>query len=242
MANSFQSKTALGKSEALADTSGLDVQSDTSEKTTILLVDDERIVREALKCVLESRGEFAVVGQGCNGLEGVDLAKKLRPQVIIMDVTMPVMNGIDATRQIVREVPESKVLVLSRSTDDEVVERMISAGATGFLSKHATGASLAQAVRETRKGHSCFTAGVSERLKERMGEPFTRARENEKLLTQREAEVLQLLAEGDSVHAMAYHFGISAGSVMEHQQQVMKKLGFQEVEMLKRYATSIRTI
>ncbi|MDB6030760.1 MAG: LuxR family transcriptional regulator [Verrucomicrobiales bacterium] len=206
------------------------------ERTTILLVDDETIVRDALKRLLESRGMFTVIGQACNGLEGIALAKELRPQIIIMDVMMPVMNGIDATRQIIREMPESKVLVLSRNSDDEVVEKMLAAGAISYLNKHSTGKSVVQAVRETKKGHSCFSPAIAERLHERMGEPFRRAKENESLLTQREAEVLQLLAETDSKHAIAHELGISVAAVVEHQKQVMQKLRFHEVEALTRYA------
>ena len=211
------------------------------EKIRVLLADDHTIVRQGLRVLLEAEPDIVVVGEAESGRQAVQLARKLAPDVVVMDIAMPNLNGLEATRQITREVPTAKLLVLSSYNDDEYVHQVTEAGATGYLLKQTAATDLIKAVRETRSGNAFFSPAISKRLVKRYREAFmsgTPVKRRSNLLTSREAEVLQLIAEGFSNKQIAAELTISIKTVEKHRQQVMNKLHIHEVAGLTRYAIS----
>src|ERR1043165_7153098 len=133
-------------------------------KITVLLADDHTVVREGLRALLQATLDISVVGEADNGRLGGQLAPSLQPDVVVMDVVMPQLNGVEATRQILRDAPNSKVLVLSSYSDDEKVAQLIEHGAIGFLVKQAASNDLVKAIREARKGNAFFSPCISKRF------------------------------------------------------------------------------
>ena len=208
---------------------------------TILLADDHTVLREGLRAFLKTVEDFEVVGEATTGREAVELARTLRPDVVVMDVAMPKLNGCEATRQIVLENPTAKVLVLSASSDDAYVARLVAAGAMGFVEKQSSGQVLLRALREVAAGKSAFGPVITKRLLQ-MGR---KAREQglpsgqlSQTLTSREEEVLQLVAEGAPNKQIAAELGISIKTVDKHRQQLMNKLDIHDIAGLTRYAIS----
>lgn len=211
------------------------------EKIRVLLVDDHTVVRQGLRVLLEAEQDMAVVGEADTGRQAVQLTKKLMPDVVVMDIAMPMLNGLEATRQIIKECPGAKVLVLSSYSDDEYVHQLTEAGAAGYLLKQTAAADLIKAVREARKGNAFFSPAISKRLLEHYREAFLKGipvRKRTDLLTSRESEVLQLIAEGKPNKQIASELCISIKTVEKHRQQVMNKLNIHDVAGLTRYAIS----
>lgn len=211
------------------------------EKIKVLLADDHTIVRQGLRVLLEAEPDIAVVGEASTGREAVQLTKKLQPDVVVMDIAMPSLNGLEATRQIAKEVPGAKLLVLSSYNDDEYVDQVTGAGATGYLLKQTAATDLIKAVRETRRGNAFFSPSISKQLVERYREAFLQGapvKKRDNLLTSREAEVLQLIAEGKANKQIAAELCISIKTVEKHRQQVMNKLNIHDIASLTRYAIS----
>ena len=211
------------------------------QKITVLLADDHNLVRQGFRALLEAEPDIAIVGEAGTGRQAVQLARKLRPDVVLMDIAMPLLNGLEATRQIMKEAPGSKVLVLSSYSDDEYVHQLTEAGASGYLLKQTASADLIKAVRETSKGNAFFSPAVSKRLLDRYRETFLNGAPIKKrtdLLTTREAEVLQLIAEGKPNKQIASDLCISIKTVEKHRQQVMNKLNIHDIAGLTRYAIS----
>src|SRR5881409_2367456 len=182
------------------------------QKITVLLADDHTLVRQGFRALLEAEPDLAIVGEAETGRQAVQLAKKLRPDVVLMDIAMPLLNGLEATRQIIRQVPSSKVLVLSSYSDDEYVHQLTEAGAAGYLLKQTAAGDLIKAVREARKGNAFFSPAISKRLLDHYREAFMKGipvRKRTDLLTSREAEVLQLIAEGKANKQIASELSIS---------------------------------
>jgi DNA-binding NarL/FixJ family response regulator len=209
-------------------------------KITVLLADDHTIVREGLRLLLQAAEDIKVVGEVDNGRAAVQMTKKLNPDVIVLDVVMPILNGLEATRQIVREVPTTKVLILSSYSDDERVLQLVEEGATGYLIKQTAGNDLLLAIREAHKGNAFFSPAISKRLLQQCRETFTTGiiKKRGSILTTREAEVLQLIAEGHPNKQIADHLSISIKTVEKHRQQVMNKLNIHDIAGLTRYAVS----
>src|SRR5690606_38110491 len=210
-------------------------------KIRLLLVDDHNMVRQGLRVLLEAEEDIEVVGEAETGRQAVQMARSLQPDVIVMDIAMPNLNGLEATRQIVKEVSNSKVLVLSSYSDDEYLHQLTDAGASGYLLKQTAATDLIQAVRETSKGNAFFSPAVSKRLLDRYREAFLNGAPIKKravLLTTREAEVLQLIAEGKPNKQIAADLCISIKTVEKHRQQVMNKLNIHDIAGLTRYAIS----
>jgi len=207
----------------------------------VLLADDHVVVRQGLRVLLEAEQDFAVVGEAESGRQAVQLTTKLLPDVVVMDIAMPLLNGLEATRQIMKERPATKVLILSSYSDDEYVQRLTEAGAMGYLLKQTAASDLVKAIRETYKGNAFFSPAISKRLLENYRELFLRGmpvlKETE-LLTLREAEVLQLVAEGKANKQIAGELCISVKTVEKHRQQVMNKLNIHDIAGLTRYAIS----
>jgi DNA-binding NarL/FixJ family response regulator len=209
------------------------------DKVRILLADDHTIVRQGLRVLLEAEPDIVVVGEAGTGREAVQLAAKLLPDVAIVDIAMPILNGLEATRQIIRETPASKVLLLSSYSDDEYLYQATEAGAAGYLVKQTAAADLITAVREVRKGNAFFSPSLSKRLLERCRDSYqsgSKVREHPVALTSREAEVLQLIAEGKANKQIAAELDISIKTVQKHRQQLMNKVKIHEIAGLTRYA------
>lgn len=212
---------------------------------TVLLAEDHAIVREGLRALLESNNEFEVVAEAATGREAVTHTLALRPTVVLMDIAMPELNGFEATRQILRAVPETRILVLSAYSDDSYVAQMAELGAAGYLNKQDSGRTLAQAIKVVASGQSYYSPGIGKRLQEAVERAFRRGTLNakaERPLTSREAEVLQLVAEGAPNKRIALDLGISIKTVEKHRQQVMDKLNIHETAGLTRYAIAIGII
>ncbi len=210
------------------------------KKITVLLVDDHTVVRQGLRALLNQVEDIEVVGEAENGRQAVQMAIKMTPDLVIMDVVMPLMNGLEGTRQVLKNVPSTKVLVLSSYSDDDYVQQLTEVGASGFLVKHTAADDLLLAIREVQKGNAFFSPAIAKRLRDRCrqafndGQPLRRNVE----LTSREAEVLQLVAEGLPNKQIAGELAISIKTVEKHRQQVMNKLNIHEVAGLTRYAVS----
>src|SRR5215510_9443740 len=211
------------------------------EKIKVLLVDDHTVVRQGLRVLLEAEQDIAIVAEADTGRLAVQLTRKHLPDVVVMDIAMPNLNGLEATRQILKEMPNAKVLVLSSYGDDEYVHQMTEAGAAGYLLKQTAATDLIKAIREARKGNAFFSPSISKRLLDQYREAFLKGvpvKKRTELLTSRESEVLQLIAEGKPNKQIAAELCISIKTVEKHRQQLMNKLNIHEVAGLTRYAIS----
>jgi DNA-binding NarL/FixJ family response regulator len=210
------------------------------KKIGVLLVDDHTVVRQGLRALLRSEEDIEVIGEAENGRQAVLAARKTPPDVVVMDVAMPLLNGLEATRQILRLLPTAKVLVLTSYSDDECVEQLMQAGAAGYLIKQTAANDLLKAIREVQRGNAFFSPAIAKRLRDQCREAFTTGTHVKKSgeLTSREAEVLQLIAEGFSNKQIAAELCISIKTVEKHRQQVMNKLNIHDVAGLTRFAIS----
>jgi len=216
-----------------------------AKRITVLLAEDHAIVREGLRTLLELSPDFEVVGEAKTGREAVELVRKLRPTVVVMDIAMPLLNGFEATRQILHHLPGTKVLVLSAHNDDEYISHMSEVGAAGYLVKQNSGHVLVHAIKEIAKGNSYFSPSISERFatspKKTPGAGATGTGPKSSL-TAREAEVLQLVAEGAANKQVASELGISVKTVEKHRQQLMNKLNIHDTAGLTRHAIATGVI
>lgn len=204
----------------------------------VLLADDHELVRDGLRLLMERAGDLIVVGEAGNGREAVLLAKELRPDVSVIDVAMPELNGIEATRQILELVPESQVLILSMHANLEYVFRAFASGALGYIIKASGSAELVAAVRTVHAGRRF----LSPRLSEEMVDEYIRQRfaapdeDPLDLLSAREREVLQLVVEGLASREIADRIHIAASTVDTYRSRIMRKLGLQSLVALVVFA------
>ena len=192
---------------------------------SILLVDDHNIVREGTRQLLEQSADMHVVGEASDGLDAVNLAEKMQPDVIVMDVRLPRLNGIEATRTITTRFPNIKVLILSAYDDDSYVFPLLEAGASGYLLKTSSGAELAEAIRQVHAGQTALSPRISKKIVSRMNTHQV-YRTNNMLegLTEREMEVLRAAAHGDTNKVIAAKLGISVQTVQVHLRNIYGKL------------------
>jgi two-component system response regulator NreC len=211
------------------------------EKIRVFLVDDHTVVRQGLRRILESDEEIEIVGEAGDGRTAIDLVQKLRPHVVVMDVAMPELNGIEATRQILKRVEGAKVLVLSMHGDDIYVRQALKAGARGYLLKDSEDLDLIKAVKAIRGGGSFFSPPVSKVvLSGYLGDKADGdAEDSVARLTDREREVLQLIAEGKTNKEVAHALSVSVNTVETHRKHIMEKLDLHNTAELVRFA--IRT-
>lgn len=208
---------------------------------TILLADDHAIVREGIRKLLEPEPDLLVVGEAITGREAVQLTVKLRPAVVVMDIAMPRLNGLEAIRQIRKAAPESKVLVLSAHSDDAYLDKAIESGASGFLLKQSPAHLLPDAIRDIQSGKPFFSSPLTRRLHSRNQQSLDRSGKPRKKvppLSSREMEVLQLIAESQPNKQAAAELGISIKTVEKHRQSLMGKLSIHDTAGLTRYAIS----
>src|SRR5689334_1937326 len=168
------------------------------QKIRVLLADDHVVVRQGLRALLAVEEDIEIVGEADNGRQAVQLVRTQNPNVVVMDIAMPVLNGLEATRQITRANPATKVLILSSYSDDEYVQQLTEAGAAGYLVKQTAANDLLKAIREAHKGNAFFSPAIAKRLRDQCRESFVSGqpvKRRSDYLTTREAEVLQLIAE-----------------------------------------------
>ena len=209
------------------------------KRITVLLAEDHNIVREGFRSLLKHEPDIEVVGEAETGRQAVQLTRKLRPAVVVMDIAMPLLNGLEATRQIREGFPDTKVLILSAHSDDAYVEQVIVLGAAGFLLKQTSSHVLAKAIREVQKGNTFFSPSISKRVKDRSQKDPDREGQFKKRnnrLSSREVEVLQLIAEGKPNKQVAEELGVSFKTVDKHRQHLMSKLDIHDIAGLTRYA------
>jgi DNA-binding NarL/FixJ family response regulator len=199
----------------------------------ILLADDHALVRQGFRMILEAQPDMEIVGQAGNGREAVELASKLHPDVTVMDVAMPELNGIEATRRITTVSPRTRVLALSMHKDSMYVREILRAGARGYLLKDSGDADLVAAVRAVAKGDGYISPSVSGAVlsdyRRHVTDPLD-------LLTSREREVLQMIAEGKTNKEIATSLGLSVYTVEAHRGRVMEKLNLHSTGELVRFA------
>jgi two-component system, NarL family, response regulator NreC len=196
--------------------------------TTIVLADDHHVVRQGLRALLESEPDFSLVGEAGDGLEAVRLAERLKPNVLIVDLMMPGINGLEVTRQVIDNALQTRVLVLSMHANDAYVLEALKNGATGYLLKNSAASDLVQAVRDVAAGHRHLSPSISERAIDLLVQK-TQASTLDvyETLTTREREVLQLAAEGNPNAEIGDRLFISSRTVETHRANLMRKLGLE---------------
>jgi DNA-binding NarL/FixJ family response regulator len=207
------------------------------KRITVLLAEDHMVVREGFRMLLGGEDDIEVVGEAQTGREAVEMTRKFRPAVVVMDIAMPLLNGLEATRQIRKAVPSTKIVILSAHSDDAYVDQAIAIGAVGFLLKQTSSHDLSKAIREVQKGNTFFSPSIAKRLHEqKIPANGVALRKKVARLSSRELEVLQLIAEGKANKQTADELGISIKTVEKHRQNLMAKLGIHEISGLTRYA------
>lgn len=205
-------------------------------KTTVLLVDDHKIFRDGLRTLIEKEG-MEVVGEAENGRKTIKLAEKLLPNVIIMDVSMPDMNGIEATRKIISEMPQVKVIALSMHSDRRFVLGMLEAGASGYLLKDCAFGELASAIKQVLTGNKYLSPKIADVVvKGYLNKSNDSFVSGGSVLTSREREILQLIAEGLTAKEIADHVFLSVKTVETHRRNIMQKLNMRSTVDLTKYA------
>ena len=208
----------------------------------ILIADDHEVMRHGLRTVLEAHPGWTIAGEAANGRQAVEMARALKPDVIIMDISMPEMNGLDATREILRDAPASEILILTLHDSEHLAENVLKVGARGYVLKSDAATDLVRAVDRLRQHAPYFTSRVASLVLERFrnsAPSVTRPEDVIVKLTARERQVVQLLAEGKSNKEVAVALGISVKTAETHRANVMHKLGLASLPDLVRYA--IRT-
>ena len=214
------------------------------KKTRILLADDHGVVRKGLRFLLESEPDFEVAGEAADGRQAVDLTAELEPDVVVMDIAMPRLNGIDATDQIVRRSPRTGVIILSMHSDEEYLVRALSAGAKGYLLKDSAEADLVAAIRSVSEGKPFFSPAIAKTLLEDYLRRLQQRglEDSYDLLSDREKEVLHLLAEGKTNKEVATLLDLSPYTVETHRNHIMQKLNLHNTAEIVLYAVRKKII
>ena len=205
----------------------------------ILIVDDHEVVRRGLRVLIESHREWEVCGEARNGREAVEIAKKLELDVVVMDIGMPELNGLEATRQILKAARRTEVLILTAHESEQLVREVLEAGAHGYVLKSAAGRDLVNAIEALSKHEAFFTSSVAKIVLngyQKKGSPQQSSEERPPLLSPREREIIQLLAEGKSNNEVAELLYISAKTVETHRAHIMQKLNLHSIAELVHYA------
>ena len=211
------------------------------KKVRVLMADDHAMFREGIRLLLETRGGFEVVGEAATGKEAVALARSLRPDVVVMDIGMPGMNGLDATRLIQADNPGSRVLILTMHDTDEYFFSALDAGASGYVLKEAASNDLVNAIESVHRGGMFLYPSLATKLVEeylrRVGSGEERS--SYEALTPRERQVLQLIGEGCTNQEIAEKLGLSVHTVQTHRVNIMNKLGLHNRAQLVSYAARL---
>ena len=203
----------------------------------VLLSDDHRIMREGLRSLLEKEPDIELVGEAEDGRSTLKLASRLKPQVVVMDISMPDLNGIDATRKLLEKLPSVKVLALSMHTDQRFIEGMLRAGATGYLPKDCASEELVRAIRTVLSNQTYLSPSIADVVRR---DYLSQRREADisvsGVLTEREREVLQLMAEGKNTKEIASRLQVSVKTIETFRQHIMQKLNLYSLAELTKYA------
>ena len=212
-------------------------QMNTVRTITIVLADDHRIVRQGLHALLKAEPDFEVVGEAGDGIEALEMVKKLNPDVVVLDLMMPGLNGLEVARQLSKQTPRTKIIILSMYDDEGFVLEALSNGASAYVLKDKGSSELIRAIREVRSGHRYLSPPLSDRAIEAY-EQMTKAGTMDKYetLTTREREVLHLSAEGHTNGEIAVRLGISVRTAETHRSRLLHKLGIHTQADLTRYA------
>jgi len=205
----------------------------------IVIADDHEVVRQGLKSLLAGHPGWDVCGEAADGREAVQLAQKLRPDIVVLDVSMPSLNGLDAARQITKAVPDARIIILTVHQSEEVVREVLLAGAKAYLLKSDAGRELIQAIETLLRDETYFTPFVRSLLLDKYLEDVPETplcRNSGTRLSPREREVVQLLAEGKSNKEVAGALGISVKTAETHRTNILRKLGLHSLSELVRYA------
>jgi DNA-binding NarL/FixJ family response regulator len=208
-------------------------------ETRIVVADDHRIVREGLRRLLESRLDFSVVGEASDGEEAVEVSLREHPDVVLMDLSMPKLSGIDATRRITEAEKDSKVLVLSMHESPGYVEEVLRAGASGYLLKDSASEELVAAIDAIRAGDSYLSPAITQQVVDALAHPADRPSSAVSVLSERERQVLTLIAEGLSSKEIAKELGVSLKTIESHRANLMDKLDIHKVSGLVRFAIRV---
>ena len=209
------------------------------KKITVLLAEDHLIVREGFRTLLLAEPDMQLVGEAENGRQAVRLVAKLRPEVVVLDIAMPQLNGLEAARQIMESFPATRVIMLSAHSDDAYIEQATTAGAVGYLLKQTSSQDFCRAIRAVQKGGTFFSPAIDKQLKhqyEKARKPNSLSKKRSAGLSAREMEVWQLIAEGKANKETAAELGISIKTVEKHRQHLMEKLDIHDTAGLTRQA------
>ena len=223
------------------------LKSDAATKITVLLADDHNALRQSIRALLETQPDMAVVGEATNGRQAVEQARRLRPSVILMDISMPLLNGLEATRQIKKELPECQVVVLTMHENEEYLINILQAGATGYVLKQAADRELIEAVRIASRGDTYLYPRIARLLvtdylrRVEAGTPDERDAAYD-TLTQREREILKLIAQGHTNKEIAELLVLSVKTVENHRYSLMNKLNAHDRGELIKYAIRVGLI
>ena len=208
----------------------------------VALADDHTLVREGLRSLLSSLAGVEVVGEASDGLQALSLVAEARPDVLLCDIAMPGLNGLDLAARVAREHPRTKVLILSMHADTGYVRTALLAGAAGYLLKNADGAELEAAIRAVGRGETWVSPGVSKAVVAALAQGGLPTNDPRSLLTPRQLEILQLIAEGSSTKQIAHKLGLSVKTIETHRSQLMDRLAIRDVAGLVRYALRVGII
>jgi two-component system, NarL family, response regulator NreC len=210
----------------------------TMSKIKVLVVDDHAMFRQGICALVGSYEDLEVVGEAENGREAIEKVREFSPEVVLMDIAMPIMGGLEATRRIQKEAPNTKVLVLTQYDDSEYVLSLVRAGARGYISKTATASELISAIRAVNAGEFFLYPSAAKTLIEEYLRRFGGEKDGYDRLTSREREMLQLVAEGQTNREIADRLVIGVKTVLRHRTNIMEKLGFHNRTELIKYAIS----
>ncbi len=203
---------------------------------SVLLVEDHTIVREGFRRLLATDPDLQIIGEAGNGREAVVLAQRLRPDVVLMDIAMPLLNGLEATRQLLKALPKTRVIMLSAHNDEAYIAGAKAAGASGFLLKQSSAHEVGRVIHEIHQGGAFLHPQVSGRSGIPASESQSLRKNKANSLTPREMEVLQLIAEGKANKGVAAELGIGIKTVEKHREHLMRKLDIHDTAGLTRYA------